>query len=146
MAHQRVSQLGQHPSLNFTPAWPTKGWVKLEGPLPCLNFPLHCPHKKVGQVGKGTSFSKFYPCIAHKRVSQVGVTTTFSKFYPCIAHINGWVQFGESTWNGNILLNFTLALPTKGWVKLEWPLLYLNFTPALPTERGQSSWNGNILL
>ena len=38
MAHQRLSQLGQHPCPNFTPAWPTKGWGKLERPFPGLNF------------------------------------------------------------------------------------------------------------
>ena len=47
-------------------------------------------HQRVSQLGRATSFSKFYPCLAHKRVSQVEMATSFSKFYskfyPRVAH------------------------------------------------------------
>ena len=97
MAYKRVSlQKGEHPSLNFT-------LVKLEWPLPSLNFTLPT------QLGMTTSFSKFYPCLAHKRVSQVEMATSFSKFYPRVAH-QRVSQLGMTT----SFSKFTPALPTKG--------------------------------
>ena len=38
-------------------------------------------HKRVGQVGRAISFSKFFPSIDPERVSQVEMATSFSKFY-----------------------------------------------------------------
>ena len=43
-------------------------------------------HQRVSQLGRATSFSKFYPRVAHKRINQVEMATSFSKFYPWVAH------------------------------------------------------------
>ena len=80
--------------------------VKMEWPLPPLNFTPPVAHQRVSQLGMTTSFSKFYPCLAHKRVSQAEMATSLSKCYPHqrVSQVEMATSFSK----------FYPCLPTKG--------------------------------